>query len=190
MDDGLDAISVKVVAETAAFRRDIEELQRAMAGGLTGAAAAAGRGIETALARAARTGKLEVEDLARVAAKALGELAASLLTGGSGHGQPAAGAGGLGGILAGVIGGLFGLPGRATGGPVSPGRAYVVGEQGPEIFVPTVSGRVEPRAGAGRGPVTVNIHLAVPPGASQDFMTRSASQVARAVRRSLERHED
>ena len=40
-------------------------------------------------------------------------------------------------------GAVFGLPGRATGGPVSPGRGYLVGERGPELFVPTSAGRVE-----------------------------------------------
>ena len=34
------------------------------------------------------------------------------------------------------------LPGRAAGGPVSGGSPYVVGERGPEIFVPSSSGSV------------------------------------------------
>jgi len=36
-------------------------------------------------------------------------------------------------------------PGRAMGGPVWPGMAYTVGERGPETFVPSVAGRIEPR---------------------------------------------
>jgi TP901 family phage tail tape measure protein len=64
------------------------------------------------------------------------------------------------------LGGLGGTPpsdgtnvpagARAKGGPVSPGRTYLVGERGPEPFTPTRSGYVHP-AGAGRGstPVTV-----------------------------------
>jgi hypothetical protein len=190
MHDDLERVSVRLVAETAEFRREIESAQAAMSGGLAAAAATAGRGIETALARAARTGRLEVEDLAKVAARALGELAASLLTGGVPAAPARPAAAGLGGLLANVLGGLFGLPGRATGGPVAPGRAYVVGERGPELFVPTSSGRVETGAGARRGAVTVHVHVAVPPGASGDFMVRSANQVARAVRRTLERQED
>lgn len=35
-----------------------------------------------------------------------------------------------------------GLPVRAAGGPVRPGQAYVVGERGPEPFVPDVAGRI------------------------------------------------
>jgi phage-related protein len=37
-----------------------------------------------------------------------------------------------------------GLPGRAAGGPVSASTAYVVGERGPEIFVPNMSGNIIP----------------------------------------------
>ena len=68
---------------------------------------------------------------------ALDEIAAGALRSAIG------GAGGRGGLLslgASVLTSALGLPGRATGGPVAPGRAYVVGEQGPELFVPTSSG--------------------------------------------------
>lgn len=50
-----------------------------------------------------------------------------------------------------------GIPGRASGGPVSASAAYVVGEMGPELFVPNVSGSIIPNSGllsmpaAGRG---------------------------------------
>jgi hypothetical protein len=40
-----------------------------------------------------------------------------------------------------LIGGLFG---RAGGGPVSSGQPYVVGERGPELFIPQQSGRIVP----------------------------------------------
>lgn len=36
------------------------------------------------------------------------------------------------------------LPGRATGGPVAAGRAYVVGEHGKEVFLPSESGTIIP----------------------------------------------
>lgn len=38
------------------------------------------------------------------------------------------------------------LPGRATGGPVQAGRAYMVGEKGPEPFIPGTSGTVLPNS--------------------------------------------
>jgi hypothetical protein len=37
-----------------------------------------------------------------------------------------------------------GLPGRAKGGPVKKGKKYVVGEKGPEVFVPKQSGKIVP----------------------------------------------
>jgi len=39
---------------------------------------------------------------------------------------------------------LPGLPGMASGGAVTAGRTYMVGEQGPEIFTPSRSGRIIP----------------------------------------------
>ena len=54
--------------------------------------------------------------------------------------------GGGGGLLqgiGGVIGSIFGGA-RASGGPVSAGKAYLVGERGPELMVPGASGTVIP----------------------------------------------
>lgn len=48
------------------------------------------------------------------------------------------------------------IPGRAFGGPVGVGKPYIVGERGPELFVPTGSGRIEPSAGGGGINITVN----------------------------------
>jgi hypothetical protein len=58
------------------------------------------------------------------------------------------------------------LPGRAVGGPVSGGSPYVVGEKGPELFVPHASGTIVPNnkmgggSGSGGGSVTVNYNIA------------------------------
>lgn len=58
------------------------------------------------------------------------------------------------------------LPGRAMGGPVSSGSPYVVGEKGPELFVPHASGTIVPNnkmgssGGSGSGGVTVNYNIA------------------------------
>lgn len=57
----------------------------------------------------------------------------------------------LGNWIGGMVGGLFG---RASGGPVKSGDPYVVGERGPELFVPSASGAIVPNerlAGLGRG---------------------------------------
>jgi hypothetical protein len=46
---------------------------------------------------------------------------------------------------------------RATGGPVSGGKNYLVGERGPEIFSPDTSGNIIPNNAIGGGGITVNI---------------------------------
>lgn len=54
----------------------------------------------------------------------------------------------------GFLGGLFGgggVPGRASGGPVSAGSPYMVGERGPELFVPRSSGSIVPNGQGGGG---------------------------------------
>jgi phage-related protein len=58
--------------------------------------------------------------------------------------------------VGGAIDNIFG-GGRANGGPVSRGTSYVVGERGPELFVPNTSGKIIPNGGSdGRGN-TINL---------------------------------
>lgn len=45
----------------------------------------------------------------------------------------------------------FTLPGLASGGPVAGGSPYIVGERGPELFVPNSSGRIVPNHELGGG---------------------------------------
>lgn len=59
-----------------------------------------------------------------------------------------------GGILGSFLGGLAGF--KAEGGSVSAGNVYMVGEKGPELFVPNTSGNIVPH-GAGMGSVIYNI---------------------------------
>lgn len=148
-------------------------------GPLTTGADRAGRAMEGALARFVRTGKFGFDDLRRVAVSALDAIAAAALR------QSGGGTGGLLGVVGSV---LSGLPGRATGGPVTGGRPYVVGERGPELFVPAGAGRIEatPAATGGR-PVQVTVNVSAPRDASADFMRQTGTQVARSVRRALDR---
>jgi phage-related minor tail protein len=41
------------------------------------------------------------------------------------------------------------IPHVATGGPVASGYTYLVGERGPELFVPGASGAIVPNEGLG-----------------------------------------
>jgi phage-related minor tail protein len=174
---------VDVRTDVAGFARDVAEMRAVLENGLGTGADRAGRLIETGLARAIRSGKFGFDDLRSTALSTLNEIAAAtvrsglsaLIGGGSG--------GGLVSLGSAVIGALTGLPGRATGGPVSPGRAYVVGERGPELFVPTSSGAVS--AGGGARDVRVSIAINAPAGAAPDMLARSGRQVARAVRAAL-----
>ena len=59
---------------------------------------------------------------------------------------------GLGGFLGGIIGGLF-----ADGGRPPVGKASIVGERGPELFVPKVAGTIIPNNKLGGGDNTTNI---------------------------------
>jgi phage-related minor tail protein len=55
--------------------------------------------------------------------------------------------------------------GRASGGPVTGGTPYLVGEKGPELFMPASSGSIVPNnrlgsSGGGSTGVTINYHIA------------------------------
>jgi hypothetical protein len=98
---------------------------------------------------------------------------------------PKAGSGGEGGgLLEGLFSlgaGLFGGA-RATGGPVTAGKAYLVGENQPELFVPNTSGVILPNtnmasgSGGGGSNVTLNVNVAA---GTPDQVKRSAAAGAR-----------
>jgi phage-related minor tail protein len=190
MDDDTDTLLVQVRASTQGFQSDTETMRNSVDTTLTGGFSKAGDVLERGLLSAIRHGSVGFDDLKRTALQTMDEIAAQALRSGIGSlfGGPSGptSSGSLGGLLAGAIGALFGLPGRATGGPVSPGRGYVVGERGPELFVPTSAGRVEPTPSGGARDVRVSIQLAAPRGTSAPVaLQRSSRQVASAVRRSL-----
>lgn len=68
----------------------------------------------------------------------------------------------LAGFFSGAIGGLFGGF-KAEGGPVSAGVPYIVGEKGPEWFVPGQSGGIVPNGAQASGsqPIVININNTV-----------------------------
>lgn len=69
-----------------------------------------------------------------------------------------AGGGSGSGLVGDALGEIFGGF-RAEGGPVSAGRAYVVGERGPELFFPSVSGNISPNGALGGGAVNIVTHI-------------------------------
>lgn len=187
MDDEIEQLLVEVRASTQGFAQDVAQMRGTLDGTLVEGFASAGEVLERGLLGAIRRGSLGFEELKRAAFQALDQIAQQALQSGLGQVFGPATGGGLGNILGGLVGSLFGLPGRATGGPVSPLRPYLVGERGPEVFVPTAAGRVEVSPGQ-RQPrdVRVSIALAAPRGSSTPVaLQRSARQVASAIRRSL-----
>lgn len=184
MDEEIEQLLVSVRADTQGFLRDCTTMRGAIDGQLLEGLGRAGQVLEGGLLAALRRGSLGLEDLKRIALAVMEEIAAAAIT----KGLASIGLGGGGGasLGAGLLGGLLGLPGRATGGPVSPGRAYVVGERGPELFMPGGFGRIEPggRASGGRD-VRVSININTSGQSAPAALQASGRQVARAVRRAL-----
>lgn len=107
------------------------------------------KGLEDAFVRFALTGKLSFQDMANSILADLARIAVRRAI-----------------VFAGSA--LFGLPipGRAEGGPVDARSPYIVGERGPELFIPSTAGKIVPNAqlggeGMGQGgatTVTYNIN--------------------------------
>src|SRR5690606_24438170 len=126
---------------------DDETLKRArdqfdtMASDLEAIGKSAGRGLKDALVDAMTGIEVRWDDMLRrmIANAALDQLFALLGT--------------LGGPV-GHVARFLGFGGaRAEGGPVFPGKAFLVGEKGPELFVPGATGRIIPNASG----TTINV---------------------------------
>lgn len=189
--DSVDSLLIDVRANTQAFQSDIQTMRGSLDGTLVDGFARAGQVLERGLLGAIRRGSLGFEDLKRMAFGVIDAIAAQALSGLMGQIGGSKGGGLLGGALnlGGLVGAILGLPGRATGGPVSPNRGYLVGERGPELFVPTSAGRIETGMPGTARDVKVSITIASPPGSSApQALQRSSRQVASAVRRALSEH--
>ncbi|WP_454710949.1 phage tail tape measure protein [Cupriavidus nantongensis] len=130
--------------------------------------------------------KSVIADLARIQARAalsglaqmgiqlVGSLFGGALTGAGAFGGAASAASGISaGSTTALAGDYFGTAGsvtgnyasgifggfRAEGGPVEAGKAYVVGEKRPEVFVPAQSGRILPSVGGGDIYVSTQVNM-------------------------------
>ncbi len=97
-------------------------------------------------------------------------------SGGSGGGK------GLVETIGSFFGSLFGGA-RAEGGPVTAGKGYIVGERGPEWFVPQTAGTIVPNGAGGDRAMVINQHFSI----SGPTTRESQSQIAAAALRGLER---
>lgn len=188
MVDTVDSLLIDVRANTQGFASDVAAMRSTFDTNLVDGFSKAGNVLERGLLGALRKGSLGFEDLRRIAFNVIDSIAGQALNNLFSSLGGGSGSGGVGGLLnlGGLIGSVLGLPGRATGGPVAPGRGYVVGERGPELFVPTSAGRIEPGMSAAGRDVRVSINITAPQGTSApQALQRSSRQVASAVRRAL-----
>lgn len=152
-----------------------------------------GRNFTNTLADAIETGKLNFSDLVRSILRDLVRLQIqqsitrplfNALSGALGSFN--FGFGGSGGASSGGgTGGNF-VPyggGRATGGGVTAGVAYTVGERGPELFIPRANGTVMPN-GSGGG-ITQVFNIA--PGVDQGAVYRAAAMGASMAKSDIAR---
>lgn len=186
MTDAVESLLIDVRANTQGFAADIAAMRGTFDGTLVDGFGRAGEVLERGLLGAIRKGSLGFEDLRRVGLKVLDDIAAQAVgTLFDSIGLGGGGSGGGGGLLGGLLGSVLGLPGRATGGSVAPDRPYLVGERGPELFVPTSAGRIDAGTRALRE-MRVAINVVTPRGSdAPQALQRSSRQVASAVRRAL-----
>ena len=88
---------------------------------------------------------------------------------------------GQAGVIGSVIGAFGG--GRATGGPVSSGTSYLVGERGPELFTPNTGGMITPNnrlGGSGSNVFNITVNGAIDAEGTArtivDILNRSAAR--------------
>lgn len=101
------------------------------------------------------------------------------------------GSGGFLDMILGIGGGLGGggapIGKKAMGGPVQPGRTYLVGENGPELFSPNGTGTIIPNGGGMTQ--NFNISIAAPAGTlDRRTMQNTATELARAARNATARN--
>ncbi|MEM1133891.1 MAG: tail tape measure protein [Pseudomonadota bacterium] len=196
MDEVIEELVVSVRGDTQSFARDVETMRASLDNTLGSGFDRAGRTLEAGLMRAVRNGSLGFEDLRRTALSALNDIASAALSSGLNSiglgGLTGGTGGGLVGIATTLLGSLLGVPGRATGGPVAPGQAYRVGEQGPELFIPTSSGRIDNGRAIMNQPRDMRVAITVNAREGQSApaaLQRSSRQVARALGHAVRRAE-
>jgi phage-related minor tail protein len=87
------------------------------------------------------------------------------------------------GIVSSLISSLVPISGaRASGGPVSAGGSYLVGEQGPELFTPSGGGDITANAALTTARPSVVVNIQTPDAAS---FAKSQSQIAAMMSRAL-----
>ncbi|KHQ51256.1 phage tail tape measure protein [Mameliella alba] len=166
--------------QAAAAARDLDTALDGV-GGEGGAASTAAKGLSKVKDEAEKAAEKMKEAFDKVADR-IGDAMASAIVDGKNMGDALRGvfkqiakdliASGIRKLIVGLFGGLFGGGGgggggglfggfRAEGGPVAAGRAYIVGERGPELMVPGASGTIVPNHALGGGGGSISISVTV-----------------------------
>ena len=138
---------------------------QAMSDGVTGTMSTGMEKFTDTLSNAFSDGKLEMNDFKGFFKQTMSQMIKDAIFGSNkisqSLGSSLHGGGGkksgIGGFFKSVIGSLFGA--RASGGPVTAGKSYIVGEQGPEMFTPSGNGNIARNGSGGGGGLTVNFNL-------------------------------
>jgi hypothetical protein len=80
--------------------------------------------------------------------------------------------------------GDFGNLFRASGGPVSANKPYIVGERGPEVFIPSGAGNITPNSAmqsATPGGAVVNFNISTVDAAGFDELLASRKNLITAI---------
>ncbi|MDD3446200.1 MAG: hypothetical protein PHS60_12370 [Zavarzinia sp.] len=200
----VDRLAVELTADLAPLREAFAEAERLAGDAATslanafagqeeegGAFAPLTRGVEVA-ARSIRNALVDAisgaevewdQVLSRMALRVSDLLVDQALQSvlGSTSGSAVGSSGGGTSFLTSLLGSLFGGF-RAGGGPVVPDRAYVVGENGPELFVPPGAGDVLPGGSSAASAPSITVNVSTPDVAG---FRRSQGQVTAAMARAL-----
>ncbi|WDR07295.1 hypothetical protein PSQ90_07715 [Devosia rhodophyticola] len=166
-----------LIEQTNAEQESVQGLQE-LYGELGDIGQTAVRGIIDALA----DGKIEANEFGDILSNVLSMAADFFLNAVFGGGS-----GGIGSIFS----GLFGK--RETGGPVTKGQPYIVGEKRPELFVPDQSGTILPRIPQATGnkssPPSQSVNSSFAPTFNISGVGLSQAQVSAAISDALERYD-
>jgi phage-related minor tail protein len=160
------------------------------------------RSMEDALTSFVTSGKLNfksfadslIADIIRIQARAAisGLFSAALNAAGSYFGNGAAtfaanvqGGNSLDNLVSNT-GGWGTIPARASGGSVDSGTTYLVGEKGPELFVPGASGTIMPNhalssGGASGGGLTINAPISINSSGDAEADKRNAGDLNKKI---------
>ena len=176
LEEYSDRLTEKIMERNAVLEGAMEEFGRSIQSSLSDVFFNAGKGADNFASSVLNAFK-------RILADAAAQKVVQLLSGLGGGAKTGAGAGGgKGGIIGSILGAFIGGA-RAEGGPVSSGLGYLVGERGPELFLPKQNGTIVPNSSLGGAmPMSIDARVYVDArGATKDGAAELMSQLPRIL---------